>query len=165
MTLNELTLRSAIADDAQGVGAVLAGLAHAGLRDKPCDPDFALAHYIAHSARIRCTIALIPSGKVVGFQSLKRAWAQNPYDTPEGWGIIGTHIAPEAARQGIGRRLFAETLAAARGAGLPAIEAFIGADNAPAVAYYAALGFRTWRTLDGVDAKLFEIGGAGVPAA
>ena len=79
--------------------------------------------------------------RVVGFQSLKRAWPDNPYDVAEGWGIIGTHIHPDAGRSGLGRRLFTASLAAARTAGLKHIDASIGADNEPALAYYGAMGF------------------------
>nr|WP_306238292.1 MULTISPECIES: GNAT family N-acetyltransferase [unclassified Ornithinimicrobium] len=63
----------------------------------------------------------------------------------EGWGIIGTHIHPEAGRTGLGRRLFATSLAAAKAAGLRHIDASIGSDNSAALAYYAAMGFTPHR--------------------
>lgn len=69
---------------------------------------------------------------------------------PEGWGIIGTHIHPGAARSGIGRRLFAVTLAAAKADGLKHVDASIGADNAPALSYYSAIGFVPYREGEGV---------------
>lgn len=103
-------------------------------------------------------------GRVIGFQSLKRAWPDNPYDVAEGWGIIGTHIHPDAGRGGLGRKLFAESLAAAKAAGLQHIDATIGADNATigadneaGLAYYAAMGFVPYRDGDGAIPHRFDL--------
>lgn len=116
----------------------------AGLRGSPVDTAFVRERYLDGEYKVACTVA-VRDGNVVGFQSLKRAWPGNPYDVPEGWGIIGTHIRPDVGRSGIGRRIFAVSLAAARTAGLKHIDANIGADNAPALAYYGALGFTPYR--------------------
>ncbi len=116
----------------------------AGLRSSPVDLALVRERYLDMEYRVACTVAE-QEGRVVGFQSLKRAWPGNPYDVPEGWGIIGTHIHPDAGRSGLGRRLFDTSLAAARGAGLRHIDASIGADNAPALAYYSAMGFTPYR--------------------
>lgn len=148
-----MIVRPAKPDDAKGVSAVLQALVAAGKRRKAADPDFALSHYIAHAGQIRCSLAVDEDGRVLGFQSLKRAEPGNPYDTPVGWGIIGTHVRPDAARRGVGRALFAATLEAAQAARLPAIEAFISAGNAGAIAYYGSLGFETYRPVDGVDCR------------
>jgi hypothetical protein len=67
---------------------------------------------VEHS--VACTVAE-KEGRVGGFQSLERVWPGNPYDVAEGWGIIGTHIPPDDGRNGLGRRLFATSLAAAMG--------------------------------------------------
>lgn len=112
---------------------------------RPRGAALVLSHYIAHPDRLSCAVAVTQTGRIVGFQSLKRATPGNPYDLPEGWGIIGTYVAAEAAGHGIGRALFAVSLDAARRAGLTAIDATIAADNAGALAYYAALGFTDWR--------------------
>lgn len=79
----------------------------------------------------------------------REALIGNPYDVAEGWGIIDTHIHPGAGRSGLGRRLFAASLAAARAAGLRHIDASIGVDNLPALAYYSAIGFTPHR--EGAD--------------
>lgn len=152
-----LAARDARAEDAAAMAAVLAALVAAGRRSRPADAAFVRAQYLDHPARIRCTIAVDAGGAVLGFQSLKVARAGNPYDTPEGWGIIGTHVAPDAARRGVGRALFAQTLTAARGAGLARIEALVGADNAPALAYYAAFGFAPCGRREGSVRMAFEV--------
>lgn len=112
----------------------------AGLRSSPVDVALVRARYLDMEYGVACTVAE-REDRVVGFQSLKRAWPGNPYDVAQGWGIIGTHIHPEAGRSGLGRRLFVKSLAAARAAGLRHLDASIGADNSPALAYYSAMGF------------------------
>ena len=136
---------------------VLEDLLVAGRRTKRADADFVAAHYLEHAHRVNCFVAIGDDGTLLGFQSLKRAAEGNPYETPVGWGIIGTHVRPAAARMGVGSQLFAATLEAARKAKLPAIEAYIGEQNAAALAYYEALGFRTYRRSDGVVCKAFQI--------
>ena len=58
---------------------------------------------------------------------------------------------------GVGSLLFAATLASARDAGLPAIEAYIGEENDAALAYYEALGFTTSRRPAGAVCKAFPL--------
>lgn len=142
------TIRPAVPGDAEDMADVQNAIYRAGLRSAPVDVDLVRERYLDEDHRVACTVAE-RDGRVVGFQSLKRAWPGNPYDVPEGWGIIGTHIHPDAGRSGIGRRLFAESLAAAQAAGLAHVDATIGADNAPALAYYAAMGFVPYREGDG----------------
>ncbi|QLD13393.1 GNAT family N-acetyltransferase [Microbacterium oleivorans] len=120
----------------------------AGLRATAVDAGVMRERYLDSKGEVACTVA-VRDGEVVGFQSLKRAWPGNPYDVTIGWGIIGTHIRPDAGRSGIGRRIFVITLAAAKDAGLRHIDATIGADNAAGLAYYAALGFIPYREGDG----------------
>lgn len=152
-----MEMRAASIDDAEGMSRVLqAIIAHTG-RQRPHDTDFVIARYLADPTSLRCTVAVDTSGRIVGFQSLKTAMAGNPYDTPEGWGIIGTHISPHVHRQGVGKRLFAETLRAARHAGLAKIDASIGADNPSGLRYYEAMGFRTYRSSDRIVQKAYSL--------
>lgn len=130
----------------------------AGLRAAPVDAAFVTQRYLDEEHTIACTVAE-RDGAVIGFQSLKRAWADNPYGVEEGWGIIGTHIHPEVGRSGIGRSLFARSLAAAQAAGIRHIDATIGVDNAPALAYYAAMGFRPYREGDQAVPHRFDLEG------
>ena len=121
----------------------------AGLRASPVDGALVRARYLEVADSIACPVA-DQKGRILGFQSLRRSWPGNPYDVPEGWGIIGTHIHPDVGRKGIGRRLFAVSLSAAKAAGLRHIDASIGADNGPALAYYSAMGFTPYRRGDGI---------------
>ncbi len=155
--MDALEFRAARDSDADGIGAVLKALAAAGKRSRPSDSEFALAHYIGAPHQVRCTVAVDPDGEILGFQSLKLAIPNNPYGVAVGWGIIGTHIHPLAARRGIGRALFRSTLQAARTAGLPAIDATIGATNAEGRAYYKAMGFRDYRHSEGAVHKSFPV--------
>lgn len=144
-----IEFRNARIADVQALVEVQNAIHRAGLRAAPVDAALVTERYFDAAHEIACTVAE-RDGVVIGFQSLKRAWLGNPYDVEVGWGIIGTHIHPEAGRAGIGRSLFARSLAAAQTAGLRHIDATIGADNAPALAYYAAMGFRPYR--EGGDA-------------
>lgn len=154
----EFICRDAGEQDATGISDVLRALFAAGKRPHPGDPDFALSFYITHPDQIVCTVAADPVGRILGFQSLKRAVENNPYDAPVGWGVIGTHIHPSAARRGIGRKLFISTLAAARDQALPAIDATIGTHSAEGLAYYEAMGFREYRTLETAVSKVLWLG-------
>src|SRR5690625_271959 len=121
----------------------------AGLRARPVDDALVRERYLDVADSVACTVA-DREGLGLGFQSLRRSWPGNPYDVPEGWGIIGTHVHPDVGRSGIGRRLFAISLYAAKASGVGCIDASIGADNAPALAYYSAMGFIPYRQTDGV---------------
>ena len=152
-----MRIREACLSDANGISEVLQELIAAGKRSNRGDLEFVRSHYLEHPHRLHCFVALDEQNRVVGFQSLKVADDTNPYETPTGWGIIGTHIRPSAGRTGVGSRLFEATLAAARAANLPAVEAYIGEENEPALAYYEALGFRTYRRSAGAVCKSLEI--------
>ncbi|BCH63188.1 N-acetyltransferase [Agrobacterium vitis] len=152
-----MQIRPANALDAQGMSNALDEIFAAGLRKNAGDPDWVLAHYIAHRNRIECSVAQDEDGRILGFQSLRYATADNLYGTPEGWGIIGTHVSPLAARRGVGSALFRETLRAAEAFPVQNIEAAIGADNDMGLAYYEAMGFRTYRTSEGLVCKVYGI--------
>jgi hypothetical protein len=88
---------------------------------------------------------------------LKKAVAGNPYDTPEGWGIIGTHISPKVHRQCVGKLLFSATREAALQARLEKIDAYIGADNPSGLRYYDAMEFQSHRTPEGIVQKVCNL--------
>lgn len=155
-------IRPAQFTDAEDMVGVQNAIYRAGLRSSPVDLGLVRERYLDMPYRIACTVAE-QQGRVVGFQSLKRAWPDNPYGVGEGWGIIGTHIHPDAGRSGLGRRLFAVSLEAAQAAGLKHIDASIKADNAPALAYYSTLGFTPYRHDGDAIAHRFDIPPAAVP--
>jgi ribosomal protein S18 acetylase RimI-like enzyme len=116
-----------------------------------------LENYIQHADRIECSVAEDEDGHILGFQSLRYARADNPYGVAEGWGIIGTHVSPQAARRGVGSALFAVTRRAAEARGLKNIDASIGADNALGQSYYDAMGFMTYRQPEGLVCKVYRL--------
>lgn len=120
-------------------------------------PAHVLDHYIAHPDSVQCVVAVDGAGRMMGFQSLKVAAAGNTYDLPAGWSIIGTYVDLNNARNGVGRALFNSTSKAARVAGLTRIDATIGAQSVDALAYYDAMGFRTYRQLPGAVGKVVEL--------
>ena len=152
-----ISIRPATRADTDGISRVLQELAAAGKRTRPSDPEFTRTQYIENPHRIQCFVAVDQHGEILGFQSLGTAVEGNVYDAPVGWALIGTHISPRAARRGVGARLFAATLDVARQAGVPAIEAYIGATNQEGQAYYEAMGFRTYRRPEGVVCKCYEV--------
>ncbi|MNX63079.1 Acetyltransferase (GNAT) family protein [compost metagenome] len=117
-----------------------------------------LENYIQHTDRIECSVAEDDDGRIMGFQSLRYARADNPYGVAEGWGIIGTHVSPQAARRGVGSALFAATRRAAEARGLKNIDASIGADNMLGQGYYDAMGFTTYRQPEGLVCKVYRLG-------
>ena len=152
-----MIIRDAGLADVRQMSAFLRELTALGKRTSPDDEAFVRANYIEDPAKIRCSVA-DDAGVVLGFQSLKRAEAGNPWGVEPGWGIIGTHIRPDAARRGVGRALFEVSRAAAERAGLDTIDASIAARNAEGLAYYEAMGFRTYRTPEGLICKRFNVG-------
>ena len=155
-----MKIRDAVIGDIEQMSAFLKELTALGKRKSPDDEDFVRATYIDDSGRIRCSVAE-ENGVVLGFQSLKRAEAGNVYGVEPGWGIIGTHIRPSAARRGVGRSLFDVSRSAAEQAAIDYIDATIAADNPEALAYYEAMGFLTYRTHDDLISKRFEVVKAG----
>ena len=150
--------RAATLGDAKGMVAVQNAIFAAGLRAAPTDIETVTTHYLDNPNRIACTVAVDAAGSILGFQSLQLATAAgNPYGVAAGWGIIGTHVSPSAARQGVGKALFEASLTAARAAGLRDIDASIGADNVLGQAYYEAIGFRTYRTTPDRICKAFHL--------
>ena len=148
--------RDAVIGDAGEMSGLLKELTASGKRKSPDDEAFVRAHYIEDPRKIRCSIAE-ENGILLGFQSLIRADAGNTYGVEAGWGIIGTHIRPSAARQGVGRALFAVSLSAAKNASIENIDASIANDNPEALAYYEAMGFRTYRPPLGLICKCLDL--------
>lgn len=149
-----IEIRPVRIDDADGMSKVLKEIIDATGRERDYDRDHVIERYISDPNRIACHVA-VADGEVLGFQSLKFATEGNPYGVAVGWGIIGTHVSPRAARKGVGSALFAATRKAASDAGLTHIDASIGEDNDMGLAYYEALGFRSYRTSPGRICKQY----------
>ena len=93
------------------------------------------ADYIDGPEALTCVVAE-EDGRVIGFQAVG-VWP----GLPEGWGDIGTFVAPGGQAKGTGAALFAATCAAVRAKGLTTLNATIRADNVPGLAYYGRIGF------------------------
>ncbi|NSX55018.1 GNAT family N-acetyltransferase [Sulfitobacter sp. 1151] len=151
-----MIVRDGIPEDVEQMSSFLRELTASGKRTRPDDEAFVLANYINDPDKICCSVAE-DEGVILGFQSLKKAKEGNQWGVEPGWGIIGTHTKPSAARRGVGRALFDMTRKAADEAGLSHIDASIGATNSEGLAYYEAMGFRTYRTLEGTICKRFDV--------
>lgn len=152
-----ITTRQATDNDADQMSEILSPILISWKSDRPSDADHILRYYIEHPDSIKCTIAEDETGKALGFQSLIIATDNKPYDVPNGWGIIGTYVRLDAARCGVGKHLFASSLEAAKQAGLKKIDATIGQSNETGLAYYEAMGFRTYKTSDTSVSKVYEM--------
>jgi RimJ/RimL family protein N-acetyltransferase len=101
----------------------------------------------------------VQDGRVVG-------WCDVIRKTSEGFrhaGDLGMGLLPDLRGRGIGRRLLARTLAAARAAGIARVELEVYAGNAAAITLYERCGFRhegrrrRARLLDGVAEDVVEM--------
>jgi GNAT superfamily N-acetyltransferase len=124
----------------------------------PFDADAIAAAFLDPKFGICCFCAE-DGGAVAGFQALE--WADpdwpGPDRLPADWAIIATYVAADRHGAGIGRRLFAATLAAARAAGVRRIDATIRRENALGLGYYGAMGFRDYRSGEETISKVFLV--------
>ena len=146
-----VTTRPAVLADATEMAALLNEIIAAGgttAYEDPFDAAAMDADYISSPDLVSCTVAE-SDGRIVGFQGL--FWPHDHGDPfPEGWAIIATFARRGMTGGGIGRALFAATLAAARAQGVRTLDATIRADNAGGLAYYARMGFTDYGRLVGV---------------
>ncbi|MEM8592080.1 MAG: GNAT family N-acetyltransferase [Pseudomonadota bacterium] len=152
----EVEVRAARLEDAGAVSEMLFALKAAGKRTRPCEVEFVRDHYIANPRNILCAL-VFDSQAVIGLQALSFSYEGNPYGAAPEHGIIGTHVAPLAARRGVGRAMFAKTLEAARGAGLAGIEAYIQKSNAEGHGYYGRMGFEPLREDGTALVRLYQL--------
>lgn len=152
-----MLIREAKPEDAKGLNAFLQELSAIGKRTMPSDEDYVSNNYIAHPDYIVCTVAQDHDGTLLGLQILKHASIDNIYGVTPGWGIIGTHVSPHTARRGAGKALFASTKAAAIKAKLQKIDATIGDTNPEGLAYYEAMGFRSYKSENGKTSKCYVV--------
>jgi L-amino acid N-acyltransferase YncA len=101
----------------------------------PLSADRFVENYLTPPDTICCHVA-VAGDAVVGFQSLG-LWP----GLPDGWADIGTFVQPGLQCSGAGAALFQATAAAARKAGVTAINAAIRADNGAGLGYYHKRGF------------------------
>jgi L-amino acid N-acyltransferase YncA len=136
-----LTTRRATPDDAEAMAALIneiIGIGGTTAIETPftrasMDREFVSGPHVISS------IVAEENGELLGFQILLGSTQDEPM--PDGWGSIGTYARVGQTRGGVGRALFAETVNAARAAGLHTIDATIRADNTGGLAFYSSMGF------------------------
>ena len=79
---------------------------------------------------------------------------------PADWALVATYVAQDQHGRGVGGRLFEATLAAARAAGVVAIDATIRRENVGGLAYYARMGFAEHRSDVERISKKLDLSGA-----
>lgn len=152
-----MRIRAATDLDSNGISSIFEASVASGQRRARSTEEFVRQYYIEHPHQLGCQIAVADDGRILGFQSLKIAWPDNKYGVTVGWGIIGTHVLPEAARCGVGRSLFAVTKQRAADAGIERIDATIASGNEAGLAFYKSLGFRSYETLEGAVLTCFAL--------
>lgn len=157
MCVEGITVRAAKLDDAMPMSEILSEILTQWQSERPSAPAYIRKFYIEHPDQISCAVAVNTAGVVMGFQSLKRAVVDNPYAVAAGWGVIGTYVKQGIGRGGVGRALFTATLQSARQHGLPKIDATISEANQGALAYYEAIGFRTYLRRQNAVCKCYTV--------
>ncbi len=143
------TVRSAHLSDAGAMAALINKIIKTGgatAYRQPFDKQGIVEHFIKPPYGINCAVAL-GNVEIVGFQALE--WSDPDWPgadkLPADWAIIATYVALGHHGRGIGRSLFAATLAAARAAGVRCIDATIRFENPGGQAYYDRMGFVDYR--------------------
>ena len=121
---------------------------------RPFDAERMEHHYITDPHIISTTVAEV-DGVFAGFQCLARPDPnyQGPDAMPADWSYIASFVKVGMTGHGIGKALFADTLAAGKACGAVAIDATIRADNASGLRFYAALGFQDFAVVKDVPLR------------
>lgn len=105
-------------------------------------------YYLGGPGHLCCFMAENGDGSTLGFQALEHR-AKLPGDCAD----IATYARIKPKIPGVGRALFAATVAHAKRLGLAEINATIRADNSGGLAYYAKMGFRDHSVANGVPLR------------
>jgi ribosomal protein S18 acetylase RimI-like enzyme len=156
-----LTVRPAQISDAELMAELINKLIAKGgttAYRRPFDGEGIVKYFIQPRYGISCAVA-VDGVEIVGFQSLE--WsdpdAPGPDNLPSDWAVIATYVALGQQGRGIGRKLLAATLDAARAAGVSNIDATIRAENTGGLAYYSQMGFVDYRMGDETVSKKLSV--------
>ncbi|MBC7924516.1 MAG: GNAT family N-acetyltransferase [Bryobacteraceae bacterium] len=135
-------IRSAEPEDAAEIVAVLNPIILAGCYtslDRPFELDEEHRFIAGFPKRGIFHVAEGEGSRIVGVQTVE------PFATYtaafDHVGVIGTYVALDHRREGVGSQLFAATIQAAHGKGYEKLFSFIRADNPAALAAYRKQGF------------------------
>jgi RimJ/RimL family protein N-acetyltransferase len=138
----DVNVRRASVDDAAGIARVLAAVTAERVYsaiDRAWTADEQRAYLASISPREAFHVAVVPSGEIVGYQSLDLYSPILP--SMAHVGSLGTFLLPEWRGRGVGRALFAVTRQFADAAGYRKLVIQVRASNAAARTYYRGLGF------------------------
>lgn len=130
-----MKVRPATTADAGSMTAVLNAVIALGgttAHQSPKSEEAVRVEYI-DGPDVLSSVVVEEAGEVVGWQSVEM-WDGDPH--------IGSFVRPGLQAKGAGSAMFALTCELLRDRGVAYIIAFIRADNAPGLAYYARIGFR-----------------------
>lgn len=155
-------VRAAQDEDADQLAAILNEIVSIGgltSREGPFDGGRIRREFISPRRGISCFVAVAGSD-VRGFQSLE--WSDSDWPgedrLPADWAFISTYVQSGHRRLGMGKSLFARTVAAAEATGVSFIDASIRLENAGAMAFYDSLGFEDYRRTTCTVSKRFAPG-------
>lgn len=141
-------VRAALPQDASAMARILNEIIEIGgttAHRERFDEQRIISYFISPKLGISCFVAL-ESEQLLGFQSLDWSDPDWPGDRlPADWGVIATFVDPHAHKRGAGRALFANTVEAAKKAGVSFIDATIRKENAGGQAFYQGVGFTDYR--------------------
>ena len=138
-----LRVRRAMPADAAAVAVVLNAVIADG-RHSLLDTQFTVAEERAFieglPARGFLHVAEAPGRGIIGFQTVE-PWSTFVTTEFDHVAAMGTYVDAASRRRGVGRRLAAESFAAARALGYEKVFTDIRADNVDSLAYHLGLGF------------------------
>jgi ribosomal protein S18 acetylase RimI-like enzyme len=137
-----ITIRRATPDDAPSLVAILQGIAAERVYsaiDVPWTIEQQQRYLAVLSPREAIHVAVTGCGEIVGFQTLD-LWAPTLTSMAH-VGQLGTFLAPEWRRRGVGKELFRASEDLARNAQYSKMVIQVRAMNEPAKAFYQRLGF------------------------
>jgi RimJ/RimL family protein N-acetyltransferase len=143
MPAGAFRIRRATVADAAGIARVLEIVASERLYsaiDRAWSEEEQRTYLSSLSAREAFQVAIIPSGEIVGYQSLDLYSVVLP--SMSHVGQLGTFVLPPWRGHGIGRALFAATRELADSVGYRKFVIHVRASNVAARRFYAELGFR-----------------------
>ncbi len=146
----DLLIRKAAPADAAAMAALINPIIEKGgttAYETPFTPVSMDETYVTSRDVISCVLAE-DQGELLGFQGLFHPDAHN--GLPAGWGSIATFADIRSTGRGVGRKLFAATVDAARDAGVQTIDATIRSDNDSGLGFYERMGFRNYDRIVGV---------------
>jgi L-amino acid N-acyltransferase YncA len=147
----ELKVRRASADDAAGIAAVLNRIIEGGrhsLLDTPFSEAEECAYIESLPGRAFIHVAETLGGEIAGFQTVE-PWSSFVTRGFDHVATMGTYVAEESRRRGVGRALAAASFAAARAVGYEKVFTDLRADNLESLCYHLSLGFRVVGTARG----------------